>query len=239
MFAYSAEVLERFPQVRGGVALLGGVDGGPSPAGLAQAYRAEQAAVRAQLGDQSLAALPSLAAWRRTFSAFGVEPTKYRNAAEALLRRLTKKGDVPSVSALVDLGNLVSIRHAVPVAVFDTARVAGGLTVRFATGDERFADLGGTEADRPLPGEVIFVDESGAVGARRWCWRQSTTSAAGPTTVEALVTVEAVHEDAEAAVTAALDSLRQLVADHLPAATVATAVLGPDRPAFGERGGGS
>ena len=51
--------------------------------------------------------------------------------------------------------------------------------------------------------------------------------------------MEAVHEDAEAAVTAALDSLRQLVADHLPAARVATAVLGPDRPAFGERGGGS
>jgi DNA/RNA-binding domain of Phe-tRNA-synthetase-like protein len=237
MFAYAAEVLERFPQVRGGVAVLGGVTGGPSPPGLAQAYRAEQTDVRTRLGEQPVASLASVAAWRRAFSAFGVEPTKYRNAAEALLRRLTKKGDVPPISALVDLGNLVSIRHALPVAVFDVSRLEGGLTVRFARGDERFADLGGTEADRPLPGEVIFVDDSGAVGARRWCWRQSTASAAGPETTEALVTVEAVHEEAEASVEAALQSLRALVAEHLPGVTVATAVLGPARPAFA--GGGS
>lgn len=234
MFAYDPEVLARFPQVRGGVARLGGVDGGPSPAGLASAFLAEQAAVRDRLGDQPLASLPSIAAWRRAFSAFGVEPTKYRNAAEALLRRLTKKGDVPPISALVDLGNLVSIRHALPVAVFDVARLDGGLTVRIARGDERFADLGGTEAEHPVPGEVIFVDEAGAVGARRWCWRQSTASAAGPDTTEALITIEAVHDDASAAVAAALDSLEALVGEHLSGVTATTAVLGPDRPAWGE-----
>ena len=39
-----------------------------------------------------------------------------RSAAEALLRRLTKQGSIPSINTLVDIGNLVSIRYALPVA---------------------------------------------------------------------------------------------------------------------------
>jgi DNA/RNA-binding domain of Phe-tRNA-synthetase-like protein len=232
MFAYDPAVLERFPGLRGGVVWARDVVNCPSPPGLEAAFDAEQRRVRAELGEGSLAQLPSIAAWRRAFSAFGVEPTKYRNAAEALLRRLTKKGDLPSISTLVDLGNLVSIRHRLLVAVFDVAAVSGGLTVRFATGAERFDDLGGTEADRPLAGEVVFVDGGGEVGARRWCWRQSTASAAGPGTTEALIIVEAHHEGADADIRAALASFRELFADHAPDAIVTTAELGPGRPAY-------
>ena len=89
----------------------------------------------------------------------------------ALLRRLTKQGSIPSINTLVDVGNLVSIRHALPVAVFDLASIAGGLTVRFAAGDESFTDLGSGSVESPEPGEVIFIDSAGHVAARRWCWR--------------------------------------------------------------------
>jgi threonine/homoserine/homoserine lactone efflux protein len=72
--------------------------------------------------------------------------SQYRNAAEALLRRLAKHGDIPTINTLVDIGNLVSIRYAMPVAVFDQANIAGGsITVRFATGAELFTDLGSTD----------------------------------------------------------------------------------------------
>lgn len=232
MFAYDAAVLERFQGVRGGVVVARGVVNGPSPAGLAASFAAEQHRVRVELGERSLAELPSIAAWRRAFSAFGVEPTKYRNAAEALLRRLTKKGDIPSISTLVDLGNLVSIRHRLPVAVFDLAALNGGLTVRFATGTERFDDLGGTEADHPVAGEVVFVDDGGEVGARRWCWRQSTSSATTPTTTDTLITVEAHHEGGEADIRQALGSFASLFAEHLPGVIVDIAELGPSRPAY-------
>ena len=33
---------------------------------------------------------------------FGVDPTQHRTAAEALLRRLTKKGDIPSINMIKD-----------------------------------------------------------------------------------------------------------------------------------------
>ncbi len=81
----------------------------------------EQQGTLRRIGDTPLSQIPSLVAWRAVFRSFGVDPTQYRSAAEALLRRLTKKGDIPSINLLVDLGNLVSIRYALPVAVFDTS----------------------------------------------------------------------------------------------------------------------
>jgi DNA/RNA-binding domain of Phe-tRNA-synthetase-like protein len=198
-----------------------------------EAYREEQARVVERIGDRPLSELPSLAAWRRALSAFGVEPTRYRSAAEALLRRLTKQGDIPSLNPLVDLGNLVSIRYGLPVAVFDRRSVTGGTAVRFADGSERFTDLGGDgSADRPEPGEVIFVDDAGLVSARRWCWRQSVESAARADTTEVLVTVEGHHDGAAADVEAALGDLQTLLARHAGTPEVAAAVLRATRPVF-------
>lgn len=113
--------------------------------------------------------------------------TKLRSPRAPRSRIATSKhGDVPTVNALVDIGNLVSIRHALPVAVFDLANVAAPVTVSFAAGDEPFTDLGSTEAVHPDPGEVVFIDGNGEVCARRWCWRQSAGSATGPDTSDAL-----------------------------------------------------
>lgn len=232
LFQYDAAVLNRFPGVVGGVILARGLSNGPTPLPLLDAFQAEQRATRARLGDTPLAELPSLAAWRRVFSGFGVKPTQYRSAAEALLRRLTKQGDIPSLNALVDLGNLVSIRYALPVAIFDLAQMTGAVTVALAQGDERFTPLGEFETEHPEPGEVIFVDEARLVSARRWCWRQSQQSAAHAQTRDALITVEGHHERARDDVRAALDDLMTLLGAHQPQAALAMALLTSDAPRF-------
>ena len=191
--------------------LASGVTNGPSAPALVAAFEAEQAAAIARLGDTPLSEIPSLAAWRRAFRAFGIDPTAYRSASEALLRRLTKQGSIPSINTLVDIGNLVSIRHALPVAMFDLASIDGGLTVTFATGDESFTDLGSGEREAPEAGEVIFIDAAGHVAARRWCWRQSAESASSASTTEVLVTVEGHHEAAHDDVLAARADLESLL----------------------------
>ncbi|HXS70921.1 MAG TPA: hypothetical protein VN839_05010, partial [Patescibacteria group bacterium] len=106
-FRYDPTVVEQFPDVVGGVLLAGGLTVGETPQALAEAFAAEQRAVLDRIGQTPLSELPSLNAWRRAFRAFGVDPTAYRSAAEALLRRLTKQGSLPSISTLVDIGNLV------------------------------------------------------------------------------------------------------------------------------------
>ncbi len=231
-FRYDPAVTDRFPTIVGGVIHVRGVTSGATPTDLANAFRTEQAAVLDRIGDTPLSEVPTLAAWRRTFRGFGVDPTAYRSAAEALLRRLTKQGSIPSINALVDLGNLVSIRYGLPVSVMDQATVTGGTTVCFAVGGERFTDLGSGTHETPEPGEVIFADEAGEVSARRWCWRQSAESASGAGTTEILVTVEGHHATASLDVAAALDDLEGLLRAYASPVAMVSAVLDPRRPVF-------
>ena len=225
MFDYDAAVRDAFPTIRAGVVRADGLVNQASSHGLREAYRAEQNAARKRLNATPIAEIPSIAAWRRAFAGFGAKPTQYRSAPEALLRRLDKHGDIPSISTLVDLGNLVSIRYALPVAVLDRAKVAGSITVRFATGAEHFEELGSSETVHPEPGEVIFVDADGVVSARRWCWRQSARTATGPDTTEALFVVEGHHDHAATDLTRATADLTMLLAAHQPDAHVQVFML--------------
>ncbi len=231
-FRYDPDIIERFPAVVGGVIHATGVHNAPTSSRLAAAFHDETLAVRTRIGETPLSELPTLAAWRKVFRGFGVDPTQYRSAAEALLRRLTKQGELPSIGTLVDVANLVSIRYALPVAVFDVRGISGGSIVKFARGDERWADLGSSQTEHPEPGEVIFADEADVVSARRWCWRQSAASAAREDTTEILVTVEGHHETAERDVTRALADLEALLVTHAAPATLRSAVLSAGDSAF-------
>jgi DNA/RNA-binding domain of Phe-tRNA-synthetase-like protein len=230
MFAYDEAVAERYPTIRAGVIHATGLTNGPSPSKLLEEYRAEQRAASERLNATAIADLPSIRAWRRAFARFGAKPTQHRNAAEAVLRRLAKHGDIPTINTLVDIGNLVSIRYAMPIAVFDRANVAGPTTVRFATGTESFTNLGSTDIVHPDPGEVVFADSRGIVSARRWCWRQSAQSATGATTVEALIVVEGHHDTARRDVESALADLESLLASHQPQGQIESHVLSPTNP---------
>lgn len=206
----------------------GTVNGESSPTLLDRYLEGQREAID-NIGDAPLSEIESLAAWRRTFTGFGVKPTQYRSAVEALLRRLTKVGDIPSINSMVDIANLVSIRHRLPVAVFDQARVTGDTVVRFADGTESFTDLGSDVATHPEPGEVVFVDEAGLVSARRWCWRQSGQSAAGPATTSALITIEGHHSSADSDVQRAMDDFASLLGEFQPQASTQIALLGPNQ----------
>lgn len=225
MFAYDVLVAERYPEVHTGVVHATGLSGGESSPELQDEYGAEQKAVTQRLESTPIAELPQIAAWRRVFSDFGAKPTQYRNAAEALLRRLSKHGDIPAINALVDIGNLISIRYTMPVAVFDLGNVVAPITVAFTSGDESFTDLGSSEGVAPKPGEVIFADAAGGVCARRWCWRQSAGSVTGTGTTEALFVMEGHHDTAPRDVESALGDLTALLAAHQPESQFESYVL--------------
>jgi len=126
-FRYDPEILPRFPRLAYAALLGQGLRNGSTPAGLRQAYLDEQRRVLEKIGTTPLSEIESLAGWRAAFRLFGVDPTQYRSVAEALLRRLTKKGDIPCINAVVDACNLVSIRYALPVAAFDLRSLKGAV----------------------------------------------------------------------------------------------------------------
>lgn len=230
-FQYDRKITSNYPELCAGVIVARGMTNAPTSTALRDRYLAEQAAVKARIGDTPLSELPSLGAWRRAFSAFGVSPTKYRSAAEALLRRLTKKGDIPCINTLVDIGNLVSIRYGLPVAIFDTRQIATPITVHYADGSELYTELASGEAMRPEPGEVVFSDVRKMVVARRWCWRQSATSAANAGTTEAVITVEAHHVGGGADIESAVADLLALLKEYA-GGSYESAVLNAGNPSL-------
>ncbi|MFC0007694.1 B3/B4 domain-containing protein [Micromonospora siamensis] len=226
-FQHSDVIWSRFPELTCGVLHATGITAEPDATPWTTPF-VERARSRLAAGPES--GLPQVQAWRRVFAAMGLPPTRYRCAAESLLRRLRRDGALPRVHPLVDLCNALSAGHAVPVGVFDLARVTGDLTVRPADGDEDHLTFAG-ESQRPEPGEVIFADSAGRAHARRWTNRQSGWSAVGPGTGEVLVVVEAVHPGGAEEVASMLAELAGVLA-RAWGAPARTALLSAAAPVF-------
>ncbi len=202
-FRHSDEMWRKFPQLVPGALVIAGVhpDGEVS---LAPWF--DRARERLEAGSESK--LPEIVAWRRAYAQMGMKPTQYRSAAEALLRRFRTEDDLPRLHPLVDLCNAVSLAFALPVAVFDLAKVDRHLEVRHSKGVEQYLTFSG-EIETPPQGEVIFADASNQAHARRWTFRQSKRSAVGPGTTRALIVAEGLHETASRDVAALMDVLEE------------------------------
>jgi DNA/RNA-binding domain of Phe-tRNA-synthetase-like protein len=236
-FQHSDQIWTDFPELSAGVLVATGITGGDEATErVAERVKRFYADADDLLAGVSEAELAQIRAWRTAFARMGLKPTQYRCAAESLLRRYRKEGTLPAVHPLVDLCNAMSLAYAVPIAVLDTDRISGPLTVRYADGSERYSSFSG-ETEHPYPGEVIFADQAGNVHARRWCHRQSAQSAVSAATTSALIVAEAMHESARSDValllaTAAGELTAVWPGTVLPG-TIQTGLLSSDRPRFG------
>jgi DNA/RNA-binding domain of Phe-tRNA-synthetase-like protein len=172
-FSYSIapEIFERFPGYVRGVVIAHDVKNGPSPAELVQMLREAEASVRAQVNLEQIAEEPRIKSWREAYRAFGAKPAEFRSSVEAMARRALRGDELPSINALVDIGNVMSLRHLIPAGGHAIDLLNGDIELRFASGDEEFVAFGTETMEHPLPGEVIFV-EGNTVLTRRWTWRQ-------------------------------------------------------------------
>ena len=201
-FQHDPAIWRDFPALVPGALYTDNPEPDPARARIAE----HLATARERLAAGSEGTLPEIQAWRRAFAAQGLKPTQYRCASESLLRRLRQSGDLPQVHPLVDFCNAVSVAFAIPVAAIDLDRVAGDLTVRYATGTEQYETFGG-EVEHPDPREVVFADGDGFAHARRWANRQSGRSAIGPGTRRVLIVAEALHDGGATAVPLLLEAL--------------------------------
>jgi DNA/RNA-binding domain of Phe-tRNA-synthetase-like protein len=191
-FRHVPEIWRQYPQLVPGLLVAKGIDAHADGGRYIEQWYSR---ARRRLQEQSEGQMPEVAAWRRVYSRMGLKPTKYRSAAEALLRRFKREDDLPGVHPLVDLCNAVSLAYALPVAVFDLAQVDRFIEVCYARGTEQYLSFQG-EIEHPDAGEIIFADAAGHAHARRWTFRQSRRSVVEESTREVLIISEGVHEQA-------------------------------------------
>jgi DNA/RNA-binding domain of Phe-tRNA-synthetase-like protein len=200
-FGHSAALWQQFPQLVPGVLVVAEVH-----SDVAVPLEPWHARARERLARGPESELAEVSAWRRAYTQMGLKPTQYRSAAEALLRRFRREGDLPRLHPLVDLCNAVSLALALPVAVFDLAGVDSRLEVRHAVGGEEHTGFGG-ETEHAEPGEVIFADAASHAHARRWTFRQSRRSTVSLGTRDVLIVAEGLHPTAATDVPALIDAL--------------------------------
>ncbi len=174
-------IFERFPGYCRGVVLAFELRNGPSPADLVEMLRDAEASVSSQVNLEAINEHPRIKPWREAYKAFGAKPSDYRSSVEAMARRALRSDELPSINALVDIGNIVSLRHLVPVGGHALDDLSGDISLRFASGSESFTAFGSSKLEHPLAGEVIFA-EGETVLTRRWTWRQANHTLTLPET---------------------------------------------------------
>ena len=126
--------------------------------------------LEANLNDMGISAdtltlHPDVRRWRETYSKMGVKPSKYRCSLEALLRRIFK-GDIWSVSDVVDCYDCVSALNLLPMGAHDMTKLRGDMVLRYAREGEKFYPLGaGDSVVDCAPPQIVYAD-----GEKVCCW---------------------------------------------------------------------
>ena len=118
---------------------------------------------RAELTTESLKQMTSIAATRRVYKACGKDPSRYRPASEALIRRVLQGKKLYQRDTLVDLVNLASIAFGYSIGGFDADKFVGDtLTLGVGREGEPYEGIGRGMIN--IHGLPVYRDAEGGVG---------------------------------------------------------------------------
>jgi len=99
--------------------------------------------IRENINLEDLTKDPLIQSYRVLHWTYGMDPTKKRGSSEAVLRRVLQGENLWRISDLVDIVNLASAYHKIPIGLIDASKIEGQLTLRIAKKGEVFFRIGG------------------------------------------------------------------------------------------------
>lgn len=118
---------------------------------------------RQELTTETLKEMTSIAATRRVYKACGKDPSRYRPASEALIRRVLQGKELYQRDTLVDLINLASIAYGYSIGGFDADKFVGDrLTLGIGREGEPYEGIGRGMIN--IHGLPVYRDAEGGVG---------------------------------------------------------------------------
>jgi len=85
---------------------------------------------------------PHVAATRTAYKVLGKDPSKYRNSAEAMLRRIAKKNGLYRVNNAVDVNNMISVESGYSLGSYDLAAIRGKIVWKRSPDGEKYQGIG-------------------------------------------------------------------------------------------------
>lgn len=101
-----------------------------TPPALSQEFAQLQQEVAKVYNLENLPKLPRVLAVRNMYKKLDFDPSRYRPASEALVRRVLQKKDLYYVNTAVDVNNYCSIKYLLPFGLYDLDQIAGNVVYR-------------------------------------------------------------------------------------------------------------
>ncbi len=118
---------------------------------------------KAEYTTETVKTISGIEATRRVYRACGKDPSRYRPAAEALIRRMLKGKELYQIDTLVDLINLASIAFGYSIGGFDADKFVGDtLTLGIGHEGEPYEGIGRGMLN--IAGLPVYRDAEGGVG---------------------------------------------------------------------------
>jgi DNA/RNA-binding domain of Phe-tRNA-synthetase-like protein len=213
-FTIEKEFWSLFPEAKIGVIVVRGMNNSYGDRSVYESLlREAETHVKDHVPLEPIAKNRVVGVWREAFQQFKTKKGA-RSSIEALLKRVAKGDQLPTINPLVDLYNACSLIYALPNGGEDIDTFEGDLRLTAATGEEDFTTLGSNKSEPPYPGEIVYKDDAGAV-CRCWNWREAVRTMLTEETTNAFLAIELVDPERIDALKEALDFLEHHITEEL------------------------
>jgi len=155
-----------------------------------------------------------IASYRRAIRESGIDWHKRRPTMEALLRRMTQGKGIEWINPLVDIGNIMAMKHQASQGVFDLDQINKPVVMRKSSGGENVLMIGDKEPIELQNGEICYFDQDGPFIVDL-CWRDAIRTGATDKTKNVLFLSEAVYDITRQDLEEVLDDLISTVTKYL------------------------
>ena len=132
-----------------------------TPPALAQEFGQLQAEVEKIYKLDILKTVPRIIAVRSMYKKLDFDPTRYRPASEALVRRVLRNKGVYVVNSAVDVNNFCSMKFLMPFGLYDIDKINGNIMYQLASAGS-YINIAGKEVS--AQGKPFLVDQDGVFG---------------------------------------------------------------------------
>ncbi len=133
--------------------------------GTSPQLRQEFAAIKQEVATayhiETLTKVPRILAVRNMYKRMAIDPSRYRPASEALVRRVLQEKNIYYINSAVDANNCCSLKYLVPIGIYNLDKVEGEISFGIAQ-DGQYEGINGREFS--AAGQPVLMDALGPFG---------------------------------------------------------------------------
>ena len=195
----SDEILNTYPDLSIGVIVANNINNDRNCNEIKKMLEEVQEKVKTKFNIDNISENFIIKKWRKIYSEFGSKPSDYKCSVEALIRSILKGRNLRYINKVVDLYNVISLKHIIPAGGEDLDYVKGNIYLKHAEGAEIFVPLNSELEENPYKGEIIYCDDRNNVLCRRWNWRESNVTKITEKTKNVVLVLEGFDKNVEEA----------------------------------------